>query len=85
MRRRTLLRRVGTAGALAVGASGVVSADEELYVNWQRPDGRVERVPLAEFERRSDTPALDELDAEASSPPCCGVLDEDGPIFCVEC
>ena len=85
VRRRTLVRRLAAAGGLTVGIGGVASADQELYVNWRREDGRVERIPAAAFERRADTPSLDAVDAEAASPPCCGVLDPEEFPLCVEC
>lgn len=82
MRRRTLLKRLGAAGAAVAGTS--VATDEQLYVNWQRADGTFEPIPVAEFERRLDTPSVAQLDlTTAESPPCCtgyDVLD-----FCVEC
>ena len=64
--------------------TGVGSAQEELYVKWERPTGEIERVPAAAFDRRSDTPAVSELDLEAAqSPPCC--TSAEILNFCVKC
>ncbi len=64
MDRRTLMKRAGTVGAAAVGGSGLASAksSEPTHVAWTFEDGREEVIPKSEFERRSDTPSLSELD-----------------------
>ncbi|MEZ3115938.1 hypothetical protein RYH80_08405 [Halobaculum sp. MBLA0147] len=58
MRRRTLLRRTGQFGALAVGGAGLAAASDGDYshVVYETEAGDREVVPVAEFRDR-DGPA----------------------------
>ena len=86
-----MLSHLSAAGVTALGAT-LLTGDEELYVQWRREDGTVERTPLAAFEQRSDTPSLEEgglpsaaeIDPQAMSPPCCPDA-FDYPGLCVDC
>lgn len=81
MQRRRVLRTIGTAGALAVGASGLASAESSTpdytHVYWEFDDGHTETLELLEFHHRDDTPSLRDLDPEDTcSATCCD---------CIEC
>lgn len=82
MRRRDVIRRIGAVGAVATGAAGVASAETEVYVDWEFPDGTTERIELAEFDRRSDTPSVETLDLTETEPTCCAWSDNPG---CRDC
>lgn len=71
MRRRQVLGRIATGGLAAVGVSGVVSADQELVVVWERDDGTVRRLTASEFDRHPATPRLEALASD-----CCDCPDD---------
>lgn len=71
MRRRQLLRKTGTASAGVAGLAGVAGAREPTHINWEFDDGREETIPMAEFDRRSDTPGLADLEQQDETGCCC--------------
>ncbi|WP_135828976.1 hypothetical protein [Halorussus halobius] len=87
MRRRDLLRRTATASVLAAGGAGLASAstDGPTHVKWEFPDGSEEAIPIGEFDRRSDTPDVEDLswDDESTDEECCYCVD--GGVPCTPC
>lgn len=84
MQRRTLLRRLTTGLAATGVASGLGSAERDLYIKWERPDGQTELIEPAAFDERSDTPPLSSIDSAAlASPVCCDCVGGTNP--CVGC
>lgn len=79
MRRRQLLKQIGVASTVALGATGIGSArtaDEiasELKYVTTEIDGETRRFTPEEFDRHPDTQSLVELSADASicSYNCC--------------
>lgn len=61
MRRRTIIKRIGAASAVAVGGVGVASGEQQL--EWEFDDGHTERMSLAEFDAHSETPTVAEVRA----------------------
>lgn len=82
MRRRTLLRRVGAASVLTASGAGLASGEQRAYIDWEFDDGTTERIELREFDRRSDTPAIDTIDLRQAEPTCCAWSDNPG---CRDC
>lgn len=83
VRRRDVIRRIGAASAVAVGATGITAGREATHVVWGT-DGERTVLPIAEFDRRPDTPSVETLDTEAlSSPPCCSCVG--GLTPCTDC
>lgn len=69
---------------MAIGATGVASANDVRGIRWQFDDGHVEDLGPEEFDRRSDTPPLSEVvGGPAGTPDCCGCPGID--IDCVHC
>lgn len=60
-----------------IGVAGLASADRTIYVEWEFPDGRTERIEATAFDRRSDTPSIDTLELDED---CCDCPD---PTRCV--
>ena len=87
MRRRDLLRRTATASTLAIGGAGLASAstDGPTHVKWEFPDGSEEAIPIEEFDRRSDTPDVEDLSLDETPPgeECCTCVTGGDP--CVPC
>lgn len=58
MRRRDVIRRIGTASVVAAGTSGLAAGTDEQAVQWEFDDGHVERFTLSEFDDHPDTPTV---------------------------
>lgn len=63
MRRRDIVKRIGTAGAITLGGAGVASGDESTQLEWEFDDGRVERMTVEEFDAHPETPTAAEIRA----------------------
>lgn len=99
MKRRQLLQKVGTASTIALGATAVAGTaagrkpmdlDEVTHVT-TTVQGERETLSLDEFERRSDTPSLQELrdgtveSCVAPDPGCCRLCDCQNCLCCGCC
>lgn len=85
MHRRKLLRRLGAASAVAAGGAGIASAEGPTHVSWGFEDGREEVIPIEEFERRPDTPSLEEIGRNSHEDPCCCCVDSEPCTRCIVC
>lgn len=85
MRRRQLLRRTGTASAGVAGLAGVADAREPTHINWEFEDGTEETIPMEEFDRRSDTPALADLEQQDKDGTGCCCCDYERCYQCIAC
>lgn len=79
MHRRTILERINTVGAAAVGATTLTGTSDGVTVVWEFADGSVERLSPTAFERHPETPSFavieasdccDCTDCECRFPPC---------------
>lgn len=81
MRRRTILKRLGTATAVTVGASGsVVATSDPETITWEFDDGHEETFTRWAFEDHPDTPRLAEIQ-ESTTCCCCTSSDDCAPCF----
>lgn len=86
MRRRKLIKRIGAASTLTLGASGLATASDLSHARVENARGELETVSLSELRHRQDLPSPDDLlsasdsDVGTTDDCCC-----DGCTNCLCC